>query len=76
MNIQALMQAKQLWSRFKQNHPKFEPFMNAVRSRGIPEGTVVSIEVEYPNEGGSMKTNMRVSEDDMEILDLLKSLMK
>lgn len=76
MNIQSLLQAKSLWNQFKANHPKFEPFMNAVKTRGIPEGTVVEIEVRYPNDAGTMKTNLKISEGDLELLGLAKGLLK
>lgn len=75
MNIQSLLQAKSLWNRFKENHPRFAPFLNAVRSRGIPEGTVVEVEVRYPNDGGTMKTNLKISEEDLELLGMLKGLL-
>lgn len=74
-DISALFKAKQAWGRFKENHPKFEPFMNAVKSRGVPAGSVIELEIKYPEGAGTMKTNLKVTESDLEILGMLKSLM-
>lgn len=74
-DISALFKAKQAWGQFKENHPKFAPFVDAVKNRGIPEGTVLEMTVKYPDDGGSMKTNLRVTESDLELLRMLKGLL-
>ena len=44
MNIGSAMnlmsQGKQAWATFKQNHPEFPKFLNYVKNKGVPEGTV------------------------------------
>ena len=72
-DFSALLKAKQAWAAFKNNHPKFEPFLVAVKNRGIPEGAVIEIEIKYPD-GGNMKTNLKVSQSDLEILSVLKGM--
>ena len=75
IDIGALMKAKQAWETFKGNHPKFEPFLSDIKNRGIPEGTVVGVELKYPD-GSTVKSNVRVNETDLELIELAKSLMK
>jgi len=74
-DISALLKARQAWGQFKQNHPKFAPFIDAVKNRGIPEDAILEFEIKYPDNGGSMKTNLRVTESDLELLRMLKGLM-
>lgn len=73
MDFSAILKAKQAWSTFKGNHPKFEPFLNDVKQRGIKEGTILGLTVEYPD-GTQVKTNLRVTESDLELIGVLKSL--
>ena len=46
MNIGSAMnlmsQGKQAWATFKRNHPEFPKFLNYVKNKGVPEGTVIS----------------------------------
>ena len=74
MDISKLLTAKNAWNRFKSNHPKFAPFINAAAARGVPEGSVIELSIKYPNEQGSMKTNIKVTASDLELLELIKSL--
>ena len=74
MDFSAILKAKQAWSAFNDNHPKFAPFIDAVKARGVPEGAVIEMEIKYPNDGGSMKTNIKVTESDLEALKLVASL--
>ena len=75
MDVGALLKAKQAWGQFKDNHPKFEPFLGAVKQRGISEGTVIGIDIKYPD-GGTIKTNVKVTESDLELIDLARSMLK
>ena len=74
MDFSAIFKAKQAWNQFNSNHPKFAPFIDAVKRRGVTEGTVIELEVRYPDDGGSMKTNIKVTESDLEALSLVSSL--
>lgn len=73
MDISKLLQIKQAWSSFSQAHPKFVAFLNAVKQRGFPESSVIEISIKYP-EGDTMKSNIRVTEADLKLLDILKNL--
>jgi len=73
IDFSALAKAKGAWQKFKENHPKFEPFMNAVKQRGVVEGTVLEINITYPD-GQNIKTNLKVNETDLELFGVIKSL--
>ncbi len=62
-----LMQIINLWNRFKGNHPKFEPFINAVQANALKEGTVFEINVTTPD-GQKLASNLKLTADDMEII--------
>ena len=68
-NPAALFKIKGLWERFVENHPKFPMFLNALKTSGISEGSVLEIQVTH------MKTNIKVSQSDMELFEQLKELM-
>lgn len=72
-NPAALFKIKGLWERFVENHPKFPMFLNALKTSGISEGSVLEIQVTQPD-GTHMKTNIKVSQSDMELFEQLKEL--
>lgn len=73
MNPLAMMQIKPLLEKFKERHPKFIQFFG-VAAGSVGEGTLIEIGVTSPD-GRKMITNMRVSQEDLELLDKLKGLM-
>lgn len=73
MNLESMFKARQAWSTFKQNHPKVPVFMDAVQDRGYCEGMEIAIAVRYPD-GEEHKAGIRVTESDLEMLNLLRSL--
>ena len=72
-NMKAIMQMKEAWDTFVSNHPKFPLFLNAVKSKGVPEGTVVAVSLTYPD-GSVVDTNLKVTESDLKLFETLKSL--
>lgn len=71
INPMALMQMKGMLDKFKQNHPKVPMFLSdAARSMG--EGSIIEISVTSP-EGRKITTNMRVTQDDLELVEQLKA---
>lgn len=70
MNIGNMMKITGAWNTFKNNHPKFPAFCQAVSRKGIREGSIIEITVTTP-EGEKIETNLKVKESD---LDLLKQL--
>lgn len=73
MNPMALMKMKALGDKFKANHPKVPLFFNAA-VREIREGSIIEITVTSP-EGKNICTNMRVTADDVEMVQQIKDMM-
>ena len=71
MGIGDIAKAKQAWDVFTRNHPKFPAFLNAVKSKGIKEGSIIDIKITGP-EGESLETNIKVTADDMNLMNLLR----
>ena len=67
------MKLKDAWAKFNGNHPKFSPFMGAVKQRGVPAGTVIEIQFKY-EDGGTLKSNLKVTDSDIDLLKVLGSI--
>lgn len=72
-NPAAIIQMMNIWNKFKQNHPKFPKFMTAVYQNGIKEGSIIEINVTTAD-GQSLNSNLRISAEDMELVEQLKNL--
>ncbi len=71
VNPMALMQIKGMLDKFKQNHPKVPMFFSdAARSMG--EGSIIEISVTAPD-GRKITTNMKVNQEDLELVEQLKA---
>ena len=64
-NFGNMMKIMNAWNTFKQNHPKFPAFCNAVSKRGIREGSILEVTYISP-EGEKLTTNIKVLPSDME----------
>jgi hypothetical protein len=73
INPLKMMQMKSAWDKFQRNHPKFLGFIQAVRTRGIHEGTVLELKLVTP-EGEELVTNLKVQQDDIELFRMMKEL--
>jgi hypothetical protein len=71
MNPMAMMKVKGLMDKFKENHPKVPMFFSAA-SKSIGAGSIIEITVTDP-EGKQMCTNMKVTEEDLELFEQLKN---
>lgn len=67
-NFMKIFQLKNLWDRFIRNHPKLPMFGQAVISQAIREGTIIEISVTTA-EGQNLVTNLKISAEDMALLD-------
>ncbi|MCQ2546341.1 MAG: hypothetical protein MJ161_02185 [Clostridia bacterium] len=72
-NFQMLATAKQSKEKFMKNHPKVEPFLDKVNKKGFCEGQEIAIAVRYPD-GEEFKCGIKISAEDMDMMELLKSL--
>ena len=65
MNLGNLMQLKNSWSTFTQNHPKFPKFLQAA-STAVKEDTLIEIKITTA-EGKVIETNLKVKASDIEL---------
>ena len=72
MNPMELMKLKGCLDTFKRNHPKVPMFFQAA-AQSIGEGSVIEISVTSP-EGKKICTNMRVTAEDMNLVENLKNI--
>lgn len=70
INPMKLLELKNLWSAFTKRHPKFPQFLSAVQQAGIPEGTIIEVQITSPD-GKTFTFNMKVTSED---IDAVKSL--
>lgn len=75
MNPLAFLQIKSAWDKFQANHPKFPKFIDAVSKDGLSEGTIIEIKVSTP-EGRNFHSNLKVKQDDLELLEEIKKFSK
>ncbi len=73
-NPAALFKIKGLWDQFVQNHPKFPQFLSAAMNSGVHEDSIIEIQITQPD-GQQMKTNVKISQSDLELFTQLKALM-
>ena len=75
INPTKLLKMKGLWEKFNHNHPKVMPFFHAANTKGITEGTVIEVKVTY-TDGTEYTTNIKVSEEDLEMFGQIQELSK
>lgn len=75
MDFKMLLKLKGLWDRFTKNHPKFPNFIKEFRKRGIKEGCILDLKITYPD-NVEVEANIKVTSDDLAIIDELKTLKK
>ena len=68
-----LAKLKSAFAVFQQEHPKFMPFINAVKHDAFRKDSIIEISVKAP-EGRTYTTNFRVTEKDLELIQTLKDL--
>ncbi len=72
MNPMKLLKAKNAWSTFTKNHPKFPKFLKAVYQDGIEEGSVFEITVTNAS-GKTVTSNLKLTESDIKLFHELIS---
>ena len=75
MDIGAMFKLGSLWKKFSGSHPKLPQFLSAVRQAGVGEGSVLGISVEALD-GKRYETNLRLTAEDLQLLEELKILSK
>lgn len=74
MKPMAMMQIKNLLDQFKKNHPKVLQFF-ATASKRIQVGSVIEVNI-TDSDGKTICTNMRVTEDDIALIQQLSAQAK
>ena len=73
LNPLHILKIKSILNDFRTRHPGFARFIKAIRKKGLPQGSVLEVKITFP-EGQTMETNIRVSEEDLELLRTLSDL--
>lgn len=73
MNPMNILQLKSAWESFTKRHPKFPKFLNAAAKKGMSEGSIIEINITTPT-GENLRCNLKVHEQDIELIEELKKL--
>lgn len=76
MNINQIAMIQKLktsMDTFRNNHPKFPPFLDAVSKDALMEGTIIEITVTTP-QGKNYCTNVKLKPEDMELMESFKNM--
>lgn len=72
-NPMKLLQLKNSWGQFKQNHPKFSSFWKSVYKNSLSEGTVIEFKVTSP-EGNTLASNIKLKDSDLKFFEEIMSM--
>ena len=75
INPMQLLKIKGMWDQFTQRHPKFPAFLKAMSQGAITEGSVLEISVETAD-GRKISSNLKITAEDMTLIDELKNGMR
>ncbi|GFI38240.1 hypothetical protein AALA13_06555 [Lachnospiraceae bacterium 50-23] len=76
MNINQIAMIQKLktsMDTFRNNHPKFPLFLDAVSKDTLMEGTIIEITVTTP-QGKNYCTNVKLKPEDMELMESFKNM--
>lgn len=71
MNPASLFKIKSAWERFTQAHPKFPAFLQAASQGMIEPDSIIEVTI-TSKDGRKISTNIKVTEQDMELFRELK----
>ena len=75
MNPAMLFTMKKKYEDFQQRQPKFAMFIQDVMKSGVGEGSVIDISITLPD-GQILRSNMKVTAEDVELIKDLGSMGK
>ena len=70
MNPMMFMQLQQRIQTFQQDHPKFVPFLMAIKDNAMQEGTVLGVTVTTPD-GRKIESNIKLTANDIETIKMM-----
>lgn len=76
MNPFDLLKIQKAWGDFSSRHTQFAQFINYVCTHPIEEGDVVSVVIEKNNNGRRVSSNLKVTQEDLELIRIVQSLGK
>lgn len=68
-----LMGLKNDFEKFRNNHPKFMQFIQAMAQNGVQEGTILECKVISP-EGQEIQANIKITQEDLALFQKLKEM--
>lgn len=75
VDIGMMMKLGGLWAKFSKNHPKFPQFIKALQKKSIMADTIIDLKLTYPD-GETLDTNLKITADDLAMMEELKKLKK
>ena len=75
INPLRLLQLKSAWEQFQARHPKFPAFLNAASRNTLEEATIIDVTVTSPD-GRQIGTNLKLTAEDLQLLQEIKELRK
>lgn len=73
MDMSQMLKAKQAWDTFTRNHPRFPMFLQAVKNKGIAEGTIIDITI-TDHDGQTTQTNLKICQSDLDLFETIKNM--
>jgi hypothetical protein len=73
VNPVALLKLKDRLEIFRSEHPRVSPFFHAIKDDGLEEGSVLELRV-IKNDEREMVTNIRLTQNDIETIQMLGKL--
>ena len=73
MDFNAIMRLQQEWNNFQMRHQKVPAFLAGIRSKQPCVGQEIAVAIRYPD-GSEFKTGIRVTAEDLALLETLKSI--
>ena len=73
MDLKMLFKLKTLWDKFSKNHPKFPGFLKEFKKHQLTEGTVIDLKITFPD-AQELETNLKITQDDLNMIEELKKM--
>ncbi len=73
VNPAVLLTFKKKIEEFGMRHPRFVSFVQTLKGREMPVGTVIDISVTMPD-GETLQSNIKLTEEDLEMLKALSNM--
>ncbi len=76
MNPLDLFKIQKAWGDFSSRHTQFAAFINYVCTHPIEEGDIISVAIDKAENKGKVSSNLKVSNEDLELIKTIQSLGK